>query len=215
LQLALVRHGETIWTAENRYAGSTDIPLSPRGQQQAEQLGKWAARAGLDGIWVSPSLRTRQTATPAERATGIAVRVDARLREIHYGQGEGLTLEEMAQAFPEKFAGYQSDPVAHHMPDGEDPRDVAQRGFECFSEIERTYPEGRVLVVSHNTLIRATLCRLLGLPLSQYRAAFSRVGNAALTEIQLKNGCASLLYFNLPLDPGYPEKVDDEGRRAV
>jgi broad specificity phosphatase PhoE len=160
LHLALVRHGETIWTEENRYAGSTDIPLSPRGRQQAQQLAKWAATAELDGIWVSPTMRTRQTAALAESATGITARVDARLREIDYGRGEGLTPAEMAQAFPETFAGYRSDPVAHHMPGGENPRNVAQRGVECLGEIEKIYPNGRVLVVSHNTLIRVTLCNI-------------------------------------------------------
>ena len=125
VRLALVRHGETIWNAENRYAGSTDIPLSPRGLEQAEQLANWASSAGLAAIWVSPLLRARQTAAPSERVTGLAARVDSRLREIHFGQGEGLTNEEIRQSFPEAFAAFQSDPVAHHLPGGEDPRDVA------------------------------------------------------------------------------------------
>ena len=43
----LARHGETEWYAEHRYAGSSDVPLTPNGLQQAEELGEWAMTAGL------------------------------------------------------------------------------------------------------------------------------------------------------------------------
>ncbi len=197
-RLALVRHGETIWNAENRYAGSTDIPLSSRGQQQAEQLASWASSADLAAIWVSPLLRARQTAAPAERATGITARIDSRLREIHFGRGEGLTNAEIQQSFPQAFAAFQSDPVAHHLPGGEDPRDVALRAVDCFKDIETMYPRSCVLVVAHNTLIRVVLCQLLGVPLSKYRSAFPTIANGALSEIRLRDGQFSFLNFNLP-----------------
>ena len=200
IRLALVRHGETIWNSENRYAGSTDIPLSSRGLQQAEQLAIWASSTDLAAIWVSPLLRARQTAAPAERATGITARVDSRLREIHFGRGEGLTNAEIQHSLPQEFAAFQSDPVAHHLPGGEDPRQVALRAGDCFKDIETMYPRGCVLVVAHNTLIRVVLCQLLGVPLSKYRSAFPAIGNGALSEIRLRDGQFSLLKFNLPLE---------------
>jgi len=199
-RLALVRHGETIWHAENRYAGSTDIPLSPRGLEQAEQLANWASSANLAAIWVSPLLRARETVAPSEHVTGMTACVDARLREIHFGQGEGLTNAEIRQSFPETFAAFQSDPVSHHLPGGEDPRDVARRTIECFKEIETIHPRGRVLVVTHNTVIRVALCQLLGVPLSKYRTAFPTVANGALSEIRVQDGQFSLLTFNFPLE---------------
>lgn len=199
-RLALVRHGETVWQAENRYAGSTDIPLSPRGREQAEKLANWVSSVDLAAIWVSPLLRARETVSPSERVAGITARVDSRLREIHFGRGEGLTNTEIRQSFPETFAAFQSDPVSHHLPGGEDPRDVALRAIECFKEIEKIHPRGRVLVVTHNTLIRLALCQLLGVPLSRYRTVFSTIANGALSEIRLQDGHVSLLTFNLPLE---------------
>ena len=199
-RLALVRHGETIWHAENRYAGSTDIPLNPRGLEQAERLAIWAATADLAAIWVSPLRRARETAAPSERATGIAARVDERLREIHFGEAEGLTNSEIMQSFPDAFAAFQSDPVAHHLPHGEDPRDVVRRAMECFNEIQIAHPRGRVLVVTHNTVIRLALCQLLGVPLSKYRSAFPVMANGALSEIRLRDGEVSLLKLNSPLE---------------
>lgn len=199
-RLAVVRHGETIWHVENRYAGSTDIALSPRGVEQAEQLANWACSANLAAIWVSPLLRARETVAPSERVTGMTARVDSRLREIHFGQGEGLTNAEIRQSFPEAFAAFQSDPVVHHLPGGENPRDVSLRALECFKEIATMHPRGRVLVVTHNTLIRVVLCQLLGVPLSKYRTAFPTIANGALTEIRLQDDQVSLLKFNLPLE---------------
>jgi broad specificity phosphatase PhoE len=131
---------------------------------------------------------------------GITARVDSRLREIHFGRGEGLTNTDIRQTFPETFAAFQSDPVSHHLPGGEDPRDVARRAIECFKEIETMHPRGRVLVVTHNTLIRVALCQLLGLPLSRYRTVFATITNGALSEIRLQDGHVSLLTFNLPLE---------------
>jgi broad specificity phosphatase PhoE len=207
--LALVRHGETIWHAENRYAGSTDIPLNPRGFEQAERLAKWAAAADLAAIWVSPMRRARETAAPSERVTGIPARVDERLREIDFGKAEGLTNSEIMQSFPDAFAAFQSDPVSHHLPGGEDPRDVVRRAMECFNEIRMAFPRGRVLVVTHNTVIRLALCQWLGVPLSKYRSAFPVMANGALSEIRMRDGEVSLLKLNSPLESDLAALTDE------
>ncbi len=207
-RLALVRHGETIWNAENRYAGSTDIPLSPRGLEQAELLANWVSSAGFTAIWVSPLRRARETAAPSERITGMTARVDSRLREIHFGRGEGLTNAEIQQSFPQAFAAFEADPVSHHLPGGEDPRDVAERAVECFQEIETQHPRGRVLVVTHNTLIRVALCQLLGVPVSKYRTVFPTIANGALSEIELQDGLFSLLKFNVPLELSWAGRAE-------
>jgi broad specificity phosphatase PhoE len=53
----LVRHGETVWHAENRYAGTTDVALTDHGREQARALGGWARDAGLSALWCSPLSR--------------------------------------------------------------------------------------------------------------------------------------------------------------
>lgn len=199
-ELILVRHGESLWYAEDRYAGSSDIPLSSRGREQAARLATWAASAGLTAIWSSPLSRTRETATPSERITGLSARIDARLKEIDFGRGEGLTAAEMQRSFPEAFGAFQCDPVVHYLPGGEDPQHAARRAIACFHEMEGRHPGGRVLVVSHSTLIRLALCELIGLPLSTYRSVFPSISSTALTEIHLEGKKASLLYFNVPLN---------------
>jgi probable phosphoglycerate mutase len=77
----LVRHGETIWHAENRYAGSTDIDLTLQGEQQPLVLRGWALNAQLMHLYASTMRRAIATATPTVQATGLSLHTDARLRK--------------------------------------------------------------------------------------------------------------------------------------
>jgi probable phosphoglycerate mutase len=199
-RVVLVRHGETEWHASNRYAGSTDVALTPRGLEQAARLAGWAAGAGLDAVYSSPLGRAVRTAAPAARAAGLAPAADPELRELHFGRAEGLSPADMEERFPDALARFRRDPCAHPLPGGEDPSAGADRGTAAVRALAARHPGGRVLVVAHSTLLRLVLCRLLRLPLSEYRRVFPSVGNCALTEIRLQDEEVSLLEFNTPVD---------------
>ncbi|MEE6269912.1 MULTISPECIES: histidine phosphatase family protein [Streptomyces] len=194
----LVRHGETVWHAENRYAGRSDVPLTDRGREQARTLAHWATTADLTAIWTSPLTRARLTAAPAADACGLTPHVDERLYELDFGQGEGLTRDEMRQRFPRGVADFLADPAEHHLPGGEHPRHAAERAAACLTDIARDQPHGRILVVAHSTLIRVLLCHLLGIPLAAYRRTFPELHNGALTEIRLDGTHTALLRLNAP-----------------
>jgi broad specificity phosphatase PhoE len=195
----LVRHGATIWHAENRYAGVSDVVLDPRGYAQAERLAAWASEAGLAAVWSSPLSRARETAAPAARAAGLELQIDERLREIDFGKIEGKTMAEAEQLFSEEMRRFRVDPATYPMPGGEDPYRAAQRAVSALRDISASHPQGRVLVVAHNTLIRLTLCSLFSIPLARYRTVFPGVHNGALTEIRLDHDSAALLQYNCPL----------------
>jgi broad specificity phosphatase PhoE len=197
--LFLVRHGATIWHAENRYAGVSDVALDPRGYAQAERLATWASEAGLAAVWSSPLSRARETAAPAARAAGPELRIDERLREIDFGKIEGKTMAEAEQLFSEEMRRFKVDPATYPMPGGEDPYKAAHRAVSALRDISASHPNGRVLVVAHNTLIRLTLCSLFSIPLARYRTVFPGVHNGALTEIRLEHDSAALLQYNCPL----------------
>ncbi|WP_030675427.1 histidine phosphatase family protein [Streptomyces sp. NRRL B-1347] len=194
----LVRHGETVWHEGNRYTGRTDVALTPRGRLQAAELAAWAAREHIDAVYSSTLSRARLTAAPAAEALGVTPREDARLREVDFGRGEGLTRAEMRERFPAELDAFLDDPVAHHLPDGEDPVAAVARAGACLTDIAAEFPEGRVLIVAHSTLLRLVLCDLLGIPLRQYRRVFPHVANGALTELRLSEGQSALLRFNAP-----------------
>ncbi|MFW6692415.1 histidine phosphatase family protein [Streptomyces sp. MAR4 CNX-425] len=214
LNVIFVRHGETLWHGENRYAGATDIDLTDHGRAQAAALADWAERARLSAVWSSPMLRCRQTAAGSAARAGLPLRFDERLRELDFGVAEGLTRAEMRERMPDAVASFESDPVAHHFPGGEDPAAVAERyaafltdlrtGRGAGAEGDGPPPDGRILVVAHSTAIRLTLCRLFGLPLRDYRRVFPHLANCALNELVVRDGTPSLLTLNRSVTPGDP-----------
>lgn len=199
--LVLVRHGETVWHADDRYAGVSDVALTERGERQAARLAEWAGGADLAAVWCSDLDRARRTADPCAAAAGVEPVVDGRLRELDFGEAEGMTKGELAEEHPDALAAFRADPVADHLPGGEDPVACAQRFTACLDDVVAAHPDGRVLVVAHGTAIRLALCHALGLPLGDYRRVFPVVGNCSLTVLRRDGDDAGLVQWNAPL-PG-------------
>jgi 2,3-bisphosphoglycerate-dependent phosphoglycerate mutase len=200
--LFLARHGETVWHAENRYTGVSDIALAPRGAQQAAALGRWAREARLDAIVSSPLSRARRTAAPALRATGLPEVVEEGLREVDFGVAEGRTLAEVAAEHPREVAAFRADPAGSPFPGAEDPVAAARRATAALWGVADRYAGGgeggRVLVVAHNTLFRLVLCGLLGIPVRDYRRVLPGLRNGSVTEVRMAGGQAALLSYNVP-----------------
>ena len=200
--LLLARHGQTIWHAENRYAGVSDIGLTEEGRSQAEALGTWAAAHRPDAIWTSPLSRAIATAEPACRALDLTPQREPDLRECDFGVVEGRTLAEFAEEVPDAAAAFRADPVTYPFPGAEDPLEAAARGAAALRRIAAAHSGERVLVVAHNTLLRLVLCSLLSIPVREYRRVFPRLRNAAISELRLgKEGSAALLSLNVPCEP--------------
>ncbi|MFF0737275.1 histidine phosphatase family protein [Streptomyces chartreusis] len=203
--LLLARHGQTVWHAENRYAGVSDVSLTDTGRAQADALGRWAAAHPVDAIWTSPLSRAVSTADPACRALGLTPRREPGLRECDFGILEGRTLAEFAAQDPAAAEAFRTDPVANPFPRAEDPSAAAERGAAALRRIAAAHPGERVLVVAHNTLLRLVLCTLLSIPAGEYRRVFPRLRNAAISELLVRSdGSAALLSLNVPCDPDLP-----------
>lgn len=203
--LLLARHGQTVWHAENRYAGVSDVSLTDTGRAQADALGRWAAAHPVDAIWTSPLSRAVITADPACRALGLTPHREPGLRECDFGVLEGRTLAEFAAQDPAAAEAFRTDPVANPIPRAEDPSAAAGRGAAALRRIAAAHPGERVLVVAHNTLLRLVLCTLLSIPAGEYRRVFPRLRNAAISELLVKSdGSAALLSLNVPCDPDLP-----------
>lgn len=197
MTLLLVRHAQTVWHAENRYAGGdSDIDLTPAGAAQAAGLAAWARERGVDAVVSSPVRRARETAAPCADAAGVPLRVVDGLREVSFGIAEGRTLAELDPGVAARFrAGYP-------FPGSEPFDDAARRGADALRDLAEAAGTGTVLVVAHNTLLRLALCALLGLPSARYRQVFPRLDNTAVTEIDLpadRASPAALLRLNVPV----------------
>jgi broad specificity phosphatase PhoE len=197
--LILVRHGETIWHRDNRYAGTSEVPLTERGRQQAARLARFADEAGLNAIYSSTLSRTIETATPSSTATDLDLVTDARLCEVDFGDGEGMTRAEMAEAFPAELEAYLAAPARHPLPGGEAGIDAIARAQPAVEDIVERHDGGRVLVVMHSTLLRLLIADAIGLNPDDYRRTFPSVDNCALNTLRYVAGEAALLGYNVPV----------------
>lgn len=122
------------------------------------------------------------------------------LREKHFGVAEGYTIDELGTDDAERVAAFLRDPARSPFPDAEPPAVAAARGVAALRGIAGRHPGQEVLVVAHNTLLRLTLCALLGIDIGRYRTVFPRLDNTAVTELRLSPfGSAALLRFNVPV----------------
>jgi probable phosphoglycerate mutase len=185
--LYLVRHGETEWHAENRYAGITDVALTSTGIKQGVKLAEWAATEDISLIISSDLSRAIITAMPSVQATSVEHKIDPRFREVDFGLGEGLTSEEMQSRFPEARDAFINAPADSALPNGERGVDAVNRAFEALYELVSSKHAEKVLLVAHSTLGRLMLCALTNIDLNSYRTEFPKILNGAVTTIEIAN----------------------------
>ncbi|GIW33980.1 histidine phosphatase family protein [Meiothermus sp.] len=173
-ELWLVRHGQTTWNVEGRLTGWTDVPLTPLGEQQARALAGWLGQEGFDGVLASDLQRAVHT---ARLAYGEPQARLPELRELHFGDLEGLRWAELPEAQQKAllaFEGFQA-------PGGEATATLRERVYGFFDRL----PPGRHLVFTHGGVLRMVLrefdqdrflppCAVLGLDWAHKRVLFVR-----------------------------------------
>ncbi len=196
VRLLLARHGQTEWHHDNRYVSRTDIGLNETGRRQARMLASRAEEEGPDLVLCSPLMRALNTARPLAEACGMEPRTDERLRELDFGEWEGRTLAEIREEDPESVSLFEQDPARHGFPDGEPLHKGAERVLGIFVDLHRSHTGRTVLVVAHNTLLRLGLCRMLGIPLRDYRRRLPRLVSAAVSEVRFGEEGGALYSLN-------------------
>src|SRR5437867_12510489 len=161
-RLFLVRHGATTLAAEDRFAGSTDVPLSEEGLEQAERLAERLAGESIATVFSSPLERAVATARILATSHRLEVQTRAELREIGHGHWEQLTRREVEERFPEEAAEWDRDPYTCAPVGGESGLMVTARALPALLDIVRSHAGQKVIVVSHKATIRLLLSSLLG-----------------------------------------------------
>lgn len=182
-RLVLVRHGETAWNAEGRVQGQTDVLLSEIGHAQARALAEALAGERFAALYSSDLERVRQTAAPAAERLGLEVRLDARLRERHYGIFETLTYLEAKQRLPEEYARFKAKELDYDFGTGESLRAFYERSIACIAEIAARHAGEELLVFTHGGVLDMVYRRANALSLSARREF--EIPNAALNRIEV------------------------------
>ena len=195
-RMFLVRHGSTTLTAEDRFAGSTDVPLGPDGFVQAESLAVRLSGESIAAAYCSPMRRTIDTATVAARPHGLSPVTRDGLREIDHGRWEGLRRSEVESLYPEEYAAWEIDPFTFAPQGGESGLDVMARAMPHVRAIVEAHAGENVLVVSHKATIRLVISSLLGFDPRGYRDRLDQ-SPACVNVLDFKGPvCARLMLFN-------------------
>lgn len=165
--LYLVRHGQTDWNIQGRWQGHADIPLNAVGRQQAEQIARSLASAGLSALFSSDLQRAAATAEAVSTMTGLPVNYDPRLREIHQGEWQGLVMGEVEARYSDLLAHSKVDPLNVAPPGGETVLEVRDRLVRAVEDICRRHPLERVALVSHGFALALIWVHYRNIPMLQ------------------------------------------------
>ncbi|HQU47149.1 MAG TPA: histidine phosphatase family protein [Pirellulales bacterium] len=155
----LARHGETEWSLLGRHTGLTDIPLTPRGEQNARQLGRRLRELTFARVLTSPLIRARRTCELA--GYGDRTEVDPDLVEWNYGDFEGLRTAEIRLNRPDWML------FRDGCPGGESFQELTQRADRVIARLRAMQAD--VLVFGHSHFSRMLAARWLGLPVEDAR----------------------------------------------
>jgi len=186
-RILLSRHGETEWNAVRRVQGWTDIPLSTKGQAQAQALACRLSTTPLAAIYSSDLSRAAETAAPAAARHGLAVQMTPGLREKGFGDWEGLTQADLERGYSDLWHRYHIErDQGVLVPGGETFLQVQERMTAVLGRVLAAHPglEETVLLVGHGGSGRMLILEAL------------QVGLALLPRLHLDNASLSRLDFH-------------------
>lgn len=192
----LVRHGATVLSAEDRFAGATNVELSDTGRDQAKTLSRRLASQAITAFYASPLDRTMETARLLAEPHGLPIQPDDGLREINHGVWEGLTRHEAETRFGDMYEKWESDPYNFAPEGGESGLAVTARAMPALLRAVAAHPGGTICIVSHKATIRLMLGAILGFDPRRYRDHLD-LNPASLTILDFRDALdARLTVFN-------------------
>ena len=168
-RLVLIRHGQSVWNATNRFTGWTDVELSEKGEDEAATAGEQLADVRFDVVHTSGLIRAQRTAEivmSKNRVSGeIPTKQDERLNERHYGDLQGLNKAETAEIHGAEQVHIWRRSFDVPPPGGESLEMTAERTIPYF--VEEIIPDlnsgMNVLVAAHGNSLRSIVMHIEGI----------------------------------------------------
>lgn len=188
-ELYLIRHGETELNTKGVYYGWTDCELSKNGVMQAEDLADILQEVCFDAVISSSLTRAVVTAVIVSGFTPGEIIKDDRLKELNFGDWEGLHHSEVKERYREAWESWSNDWRNAAPPKGESFSEMYNRVKSCINDILRAYKGKRVLVVSHQGAMRVIPMLLMGLPEEAYWSFTAEQGRYSHYQIDGNGHC--------------------------
>jgi broad specificity phosphatase PhoE len=185
VELWLARHGETEWSRTGQHTGTTDLPLTENGRDEARRLGENLRGEAFDLVLTSPLVRARDTCRLAGFGERAVVTPD--LVEWNYGEYEGITTEAIRERVPDWTV------FTHGCPGGEVAAQVGER-VDRVIETVRGIGGGRALAFAHGHLLRVLGARWV--ELAPEDGARLMLGTASISILGWDRETAAILRWN-------------------
>jgi alpha-ribazole phosphatase len=192
--LWLVRHAEPEEAARGVCYGSLNVGLSPKGMKQAESIAAALAGRPFDAIYTSPSRRCMDTARRIAAGRTCAMEVIDALRELNFGEFEGLTYDEIGARYPDLYRQGMERPTETQFPGGESFAQMSDRVMTVTRQVLARHRGGAILFVTHGGGIRIILAEALGLSAPHIFRIGQRYG--AVNRIRYSEGTAVVDLMN-------------------
>jgi broad specificity phosphatase PhoE len=164
-----LRHGQTDWNVEGRFQGHTDIALNALGLAQAASAAQALAGCPVDIIVASPLVRALKTAAVVAERLGKPLFVDSELKERHFGEFEGLVVNEVKR----KLGLQPHERLLHHLPaDAEQWHETGARSARVIGKWLDRHQDRTLLFVTHAGLFDALHERIFGARLEPKHAPY-------------------------------------------
>ena len=183
-RIYLIRHGQVVGHETFPIFGHTDVELTDVGITQMKQVAEKLRLIELDGIYSSDLKRASMGARCIAAHHTVPIHLLQELREMHFGNWEGMTLSEIRTGFPEELERRQEDIVQYRAPgNGESVAVLSDRVMKAFENILSMHENGNIAIVAHGAVNRVILSHALGLDLSR------------MFHIQQDYGCLNVIEY--------------------
>jgi alpha-ribazole phosphatase len=162
-RLILVRHAEPDEEVRDRIYGRLDPELSERGREHAATIAAELERESIAAVYTSPRLRALATAEPLAARLDLDARVEDDLREIDFGELEGLTLAEAVERYPAE-SRWTAAPARVLFPGGDSVAALRARAIAAAQSIAVRHEGETAAAFTHAVVIRAILADALAMP---------------------------------------------------
>jgi alpha-ribazole phosphatase len=185
-RLYLARHGQIVGFERMTANGHTDIDITETGVIQMQTLAERLRLVELHTIYATGLKRSEKGARIIGQYHTVPVISKPDLKEIYFGDWEGMPLDEIERAYPGELDKRYADITGYRPPNGENMTDVSKRVLFCLKEILKKEAGKNILIVAHGGVNRLIICDALGLTVG------------SLFNIQQDYGCLNIIDY-------YPE----------
>lgn len=182
-RIYLIRHGQVVGFEQKRYNGHADVLLTPEGEAQFGIIKMRLQRKELKAVYSSDLTRCRVGANLIAADHGLTPQFVPELRELHIGDWEGQTWQQLQAAYPTEWQARLDDIVNYRVPNGESLHDLSARVLPALRRIVAAHPGEDVLVVAHGGANRVILLDAIGAPLN------------CLFNIEQSYGCLNIIDY--------------------